>query len=135
MPRKNKTFETDSELPTADQQPEQTEQIDSPAVEHEETATTKEPEPVNDTTSKAEATIYVGPALPGGQLARYTVFRDGKLMPHVQAIADECQAVKVLIVPVSKLAATERKLHDSSSVEASRYAEINKYFRSKGASK
>lgn len=103
-------------------------------VEQEPQTTKQELEPVKPATiiQNPEATIYTGPALPGGQLARYTVFREGKMMPHIQALADECPALKKMIVPVSRLAETERKLSDSSSVEAGRFAEINKHFRNKG---
>lgn len=79
-----------------------------------------------------ETTIYLGPSLPSGQLARYTVFRNGEALPHVKQFVEECPAMKFLIVPVSKLAETERKLKDSASVESSRFAEINKHFK-KGA--
>lgn len=79
-----------------------------------------------------ETTIYLGPSLPSGQLARYTTFRNGEPLPHVKMLIDECPAMKFLIVPVSKLAETERKLKESASVESSRFADINKHFK-KGA--
>lgn len=79
-----------------------------------------------------ETTIYIGPSLPSGQLARYTVFRNGKALPHVAQLVEQCPAMKALIVPVSKLADTERKLLNSASVETKRFAEIRKHYR-KGA--
>lgn len=75
-----------------------------------------------------EPAIYVGPNLPGGKLSRYTVFKNGAMMPHVAKLIEANPAIKSLIVPVSKLAETEQKLQDSSSVVASRYAELSKTF-------
>lgn len=71
----------------------------------------------------AEATIYVGPPLAGGKLAKFTIFKDGKLLPHVQRLADLHRCVRDLIVPVSKLSEVQKRLADASSVEALRYAE------------
>jgi hypothetical protein len=128
MTRKTRTSEPDINAET-DHLPEA-----GKMIEQEPQTTEQELEPVKATTTKqtAEPTIYTGPALPGGQLARYTVFREGKLMPHIQALVDECPALNKMIVPVSRLAETERKLSDSSSMEAGRFAEINKHFRNKG---
>ena len=81
---------------------------------------------------KQETTIYIGPSLPSGQLARYTTFLNGEVLPHVAQLIEECPAMKALIVPVSKLADTERKLLNSASVETKRFAEIRKHYR-KGA--
>mgnify|MGYP001098656622 CR=1 FL=1 len=83
-------------------------------------------------TALAGPTIYAGPTLPGSVLVRYTTFRDGQLRPHIKKLIEQCRAVGKMIVPVSKLAETERKLQDSSSIEAGRFAEILKHFR-KGA--
>ena len=80
----------------------------------------------------AEATIYVGPAIPGGKLGRYVVFKGGQLMPHIQELLDRTPAIQSLIVPVSQLGAVEKKLSDPASVESARFAEIRKAF-SKGA--
>lgn len=68
-----------------------------------------------------EPTIYVGPNLAGGVLARYTVFKDGKMLPHVQELLEQNPDVKALIVPVSKLAVTEQQLADPSSVVAAKF--------------
>jgi hypothetical protein len=76
-----------------------------------------------------ESTIYVGPSIPGGRLSTFTVFKNGNLMHHVEQLLVECKAIKSLIVPVSKLTATQQKLKDSSSVEAARYQEVQKTFR------
>lgn len=78
-----------------------------------------------------EATIYVGPALQGGRLARYTIFKDGKLPANIAEIANSNKAVKRLIVPVSKLAQYEARLKDKTSAEAALFAEAGKAF-SKG---
>jgi len=71
----------------------------------------------------AEATIYVGPPLAGGKLAKFTIFKDGKLLPHVHELAEKHRCVRDLIVPVSKLSEVQKRLADASSVEALRYAE------------
>lgn len=76
----------------------------------------------------AEPAIYIGPNLPGGQLSRYTVFKNGVMMPHVVKLIEANPEIKSLIVPVSKLAETEQKLQDPASVVASRYAQISKTF-------
>lgn len=78
-----------------------------------------------------ETSIYVGPTLRGGRLARYTIFKDGELLPNIADIANEHKAVKSLIVPVSRLADVEKRLQDPSSLESLRYKEAAKLF-SKG---
>lgn len=83
------------------------------------------------TKAPAEATIYIGPALQGGRLARYTIFKGGKLPPNVAKLADDHKAIKRLIVPVSKLAESEARLKDKASAEAALFVEAGKIF-SKG---
>lgn len=78
-----------------------------------------------------EATIYVGPSLKGGRLARYTIFKNGILPRDIAKIAEEHKAINRLIIPVSKLAEFEARLRDKSGVEAALYAEAGKIF-SKG---
>lgn len=78
-----------------------------------------------------EASVYVGPTLRNGQLARSTVFRGGKLPAHVAKLSEEHKAIARLIVPVSQLASAERKLRDPSSAEAAAFAEAARLF-SKG---
>lgn len=75
-----------------------------------------------------EATVYVGPRLPRGKLAQFSVFRGGNLPAHVQKLLDECPAMKFLLVPASKLAEARRKLNKSSSIEAAKFAEVRKHF-------
>lgn len=81
---------------------------------------------------KTEASIYIGPSLPGGKLNRTALFKGGKLPKHIEQLANECPAIKALIVPVSKLAAAEVKLSQTASVELARFKEIGKHFN-KGA--
>lgn len=81
--------------------------------------------------AKTEPSIYIGPALQGGRLARYTIFKGGVLPSSVDAIAKEHKAIRRLIVPVSKMAEHEKRLNDPSSVEAAMFAEAAKIF-SKG---
>lgn len=71
---------------------------------------------------RGEASIYIGPSLPGGRLPRYTVFKGGALPAHVAALADEHKSIKRLIIPVSQLAEAERRLADRSSIEAADFA-------------
>lgn len=80
---------------------------------------------------RKEPSIYIGPALQGGRLARYTVFKGGELAPEIAQIASEHRAIGRLIVPVSRLAEYERRLKDSTSAEAALYIEAGKVF-SKG---
>lgn len=80
----------------------------------------------------AEATVYIGPALRGGRLARYATFRGGVLPPGIASIAAEHKAVQRLIVPVSKLSEYEKRLSDRSSLEAAMYAEATKIFSKEG---
>lgn len=91
-------------------------------------ALTKRPAPVK---QAAEPSIYIGPTLQGGRLARYTVFKGGVLSPNVAAIAAEHKAIQRLIVPVKRLGEYEKRLADRSSVEAALFAEAGKVF-SKG---
>lgn len=75
--------------------------------------------------------IYIGPTLQGGRLARYTIFKDGGLPPHIAALTNEHRAIKRLIVPVGRLAEYEKRLRDPSSAESSLFNEAAKIF-SKG---
>lgn len=72
--------------------------------------------------AKAEATIYVGPTLRGGRLARSTIFRGGDLPKNVADLVKENPVIKRLIVPVSKLGTVENKLKDPTTPEAANYA-------------
>lgn len=78
-----------------------------------------------------EPSMYIGPSLPNGQLAKNTIFKAGVLLPHVEKLIHNCPAIKQLIVPVSKLAAAQAKLADRSSPEAAWSKEILNHF-SKG---
>lgn len=78
--------------------------------------------------SSREATIYMGPNIPGGKLARYTVFRGGVTPAYVDRLAEDCKAIQALIVPVSKLAETERNIARTGSLEQARFAEISKHY-------
>lgn len=73
-----------------------------------------------------EPTIYVGPSLAGGTLAQYTVFKEGKMLPHIQDIVEKNPDVKALIVPVSELATTEQQLSDSTSVVAEKFKALQR---------
>lgn len=53
--------------------------------------------------AKAGPMVYVGPTLPNGLLARFTVFSGGEFVPHVKELADKSPALRGLIVPVSQL--------------------------------
>lgn len=75
-----------------------------------------------------EATIYVGPTLKGGRLARYTIFKNGILPRDIAKIAEEHKAINRLIIPVGKLAEFEARLRDKSGAEAALYAEAGKIF-------
>lgn len=82
--------------------------------------------------AKKEATIYVGPALQGGKLGRYTIFKGGDLLPNVAELAKEHKSIKALIVPVSKLSEVERRLKDPTSIESVRFKEAGKIFSQGG---
>lgn len=75
-----------------------------------------------------EATVYVGPRLPGGKLGRFVAFREGVVPIYVQKLIDECPALKSLFVPVSKLAEVQLKLSQGESLEAARFEEVRKHF-------
>lgn len=72
--------------------------------------------------AKDEATIYIGPTLRGGRLARSTIFRGGELPKNVADLVKENPVIKRLIVPVSKLGTVENKLKDPTTPEAANYA-------------
>ena len=76
---------------------------------------------------KKGPTVYVGPSLPS--LSRYTIFKRGELMPHIEKLLAECPNLKRLIVPVEKLGEIQRRLTDNSSLESSWYAEVQKHFK------
>lgn len=111
---------------------EQADHIPDPGKMVEQEPETAEPVKAPEPAKETGPVIYAGPTLPGSVLVRYTTFRDGQLRPHIKQLIEQCSAVGKMIVPVSKLAETERKLQDSSSIEAGRFAEILKHFR-KGA--
>lgn len=74
----------------------------------------------------AEAVIYVGPSLGNGKLSRYTVFRGGVLPLYIQQMVEANPKIGRLIVPVSRLAETERNMADSASVERAIFNELSK---------
>lgn len=77
---------------------------------------------------RAEPTIYIGPSLPSGVLAKNTVFKAGVLLPHIEELIHNCPAIKHMIIPVSKLAAAQAKLNDRSSPESAWSTDILKHF-------
>lgn len=78
--------------------------------------------------TQKEAVVYIGPRLPNGKLGQYNIFREGVLPAYLEKLVKEVPALKVLFVPASKLADSQRKLADSSSVLATRFAEVRKHF-------
>lgn len=99
------------------EQPEKRDEVIAPAPKRPQSRRKSPPVAV-----RGEASIYIGPSLPGGRLPRYTVFKGGALPAHVAALADEHKSIKRLIVPVSQLAEAERRLADRSSIEAADFA-------------
>lgn len=134
--RKNKAPELIDTANVEDVEPESIaeEATEQPQAEPETLAEPQpEPKPTEKTTDivEKEAVTYIGPTLPGGKLSRYSTFRNG-LPVRVGKLVEECKALKTLLVPVSKLAASQQKLADRSSVQYARFAEVRKHFN-KGA--
>lgn len=50
---------------------------------------------------KSETKVYIGKSLRG--LPQYTVFAGGELPPHIAEMAAKNEAIKGLIVPISRL--------------------------------
>jgi hypothetical protein len=92
--------------------------------------TTKRTSKASQAKTTSRPSIYIGPSLKA--LPTNRVFKNGDVLANVQALIDECPAIKRLIVSVDKLAESQAKLRDSSSVESSFYKKIEKHFR-KGA--
>lgn len=69
--------------------------------------------------------IYCGPDIKG-VVKSFTSFRT--IPPELKKAAEECPAVNNLIVPVSKIADTRKRLRIIGSVEQIYSSKITKYF-------
>lgn len=83
-------------------------------------------------TAKKEPTIYIGPTLRGGRLAKATIFKGGELSANAKALVDEHKVIGRLIVPVSKLAEFNAKLKDPTSIQSAHYKEAAQLFAKEG---
>lgn len=82
-------------------------------------------------TAQQEPLIYVGPSLPNGLATKYTTFSNG-IPVHLSTHFEKCPAFKQLLIPVSQLAETEKRLNDATSAESVFYQQTVKYFARKG---
>jgi hypothetical protein len=79
-----------------------------------------------------ERLIYCGPNLPGGALQRYTVFKGG-LPVHLSTLFDKCPAIKLLFVPVTDLARTEKAIATKGTPENALFNEVLQFISKGGA--
>lgn len=74
---------------------------------------TKKKKPVPAT---VESTIYVGPTLPNGLLNRFTVFYEGRYLPHIEALREKSPALRGLIVPISRFAEARKNASEAGHI-------------------
>ncbi|NPV30657.1 MAG: hypothetical protein HPY58_13625 [Firmicutes bacterium] len=79
-----------------------------------------------------EQLIYCGPNIPGGVLQRYTVFKGG-LPAHLEELFNKCPAVKLLFVPVTDLARTEKAIATKGTLENAYFNEVLQFISKGGA--
>lgn len=66
--------------------------------------------------AKVEPMVYVGPTLPNGILARFTVFKGGEFLPHIKELIDRHSSVRGLIVPISQLAQAKKDVETQGHI-------------------
>ncbi len=76
-------------------------------------------ETINTAQNEVEAVMYIGPSFKG--VTSRTIFRNG-LTPQLEEAVGKTPAIKLLIVPISKLAKAQLELADKSSARATAYA-------------
>lgn len=76
------------------------------------TSKTETEEAVVSTAKKTENTVYIGKSING--LPQYTIFKNGELPPHIEAMADD--TIKGLIVPVSELQEARKNVHKKGHI-------------------
>jgi hypothetical protein len=74
-----------------------------------------------------EPTVYIGPNLPGGTLASFTVFKNG-LPARVQEMKKQTPELAHLFVPVPDLGAARRRLARHGKEARAFRAVVKKYF-------
>jgi len=75
---------------------------------------------------KTKPTVYIGPNLPGGQLAGFTVYKNG-LPAYVRELQEQTPELKKLFVPVADLAAARKRL-TRPGPEAQAFQAVRKKF-------
>lgn len=73
-----------------------------------------------------ESVVYIGDSIPG--LAQYTVFQNG-IPEYLKQDIEKCQAIKELIVPVSKLGSLRGQIYIQGTREYLLNKTIRKYAR------
>lgn len=76
-----------------------------------------------------EAVIYVGPPLMDGTLEQNSVFNNG-IPSFLDEHLSRCPAIQTLMVPISRLSETQRKIEVQGSMENIMNAQISAYVRS-----
>ncbi|MEC1744121.1 hypothetical protein [Schinkia azotoformans] len=73
-----------------------------------------------------EPLIYCGPNLLGSKLNQFTVYQGGYPI-HLEKELSECESIKRLFVPVSKLALIMSAISNPGTPESIWFEEINRY--------
>ena len=60
--------------------------------------------------------VYVGPTLPNGLLARFTVFSGGDYLPHIKELREKSPAFRGLFVPVSRLSQAKKDVETQGHI-------------------
>ena len=72
-----------------------------------------------------EVKMYIGPSFKG--VTSRTIFKNG-LTPELQSAVEKTPIIKLLIVPMSKLAKAQLELGDKASARATAYAVVSKQY-------
>jgi len=67
--------------------------------------------------------IYCGPSLPNGMLNRYSVYKNG-IPIHLKSVYEKSEALRGLLVSVSKFSNVEKKLGELGSEERRLFQKI-----------
>ncbi|MBT2717549.1 hypothetical protein [Bacillus sp. ISL-57] len=85
-----------------------------------------------DTAPKTESTelvIYIGESLKNGKLEQFTVFNNG-IPEFLAEDIEKCPAINSLILPISQLGESRRKLTIQGTMEHTLNSQITQYVRS-----
>lgn len=80
--------------------------------------------PIKKQAVEAEAVMYLGPSIKDGFLQNKVMYVGGILPEYLRGFVESDKDVKSLFVSASKIAITQKKLRDKTSIEYARFVRI-----------